>query len=207
MNSGTPPLQSPPRRNVSTVLLCATLCLLGGTEFASANLWIYTDSLASGWYDTAASDAYYQNTSPVHSGSYSMMVNTQGYNSPWYVFNYDLIDTSGYSALDFWIYVGPTQSAVAVVPMASAQIQTWIMVGSLTPNVWQEITIPLSALGLENRSDFNGLWIQNDVSTPDPTARFYLDEIRLVAIPEPAGVSLLALGLAGVFLFRERCKC
>ena len=61
--------------------------------------------------------------------------------------------------------------------------------GTLQANTWQQITIPLSSLGVANKPNFSGFDIQgNDGGAAQPT--FYVDDVQLVAAPVPALVHL-----------------
>ena len=57
----------------------------------------------------------------------------------------------------------------------------------LTANTWQQITIPLSSLGVAGKSNCSGIWIQNGQRR---TAGFLCDDIQLNAAPAPATVHL-----------------
>ena len=51
-------------------------------------------------------------------------------------------------------------------------------------NTWQQFIVPLSALGVANRTNFTGFVIQDRVGAAQPT--FYVDDIQLLATPAPA---------------------
>ena len=60
---------------------------------------------------------------------------------------------------------------------------------TLPANTWQQITIPLSSLGVANKPNCSGFWIQGNVGgAAQPT--FYVDDVQLVAAPAPALVHL-----------------
>ena len=67
--------------------------------------------------------------------------------------------------------------------------QVGYSLGTLPANTWQQITIPLSALGVANKPNCSGFWIQGNAGgAAQPT--FYVDDVQLVAAPVPALVHL-----------------
>jgi hypothetical protein len=174
-------------------VLLAMWCLVGAGNVTRADLIIYTDSLAGGWQDASGGAAFYQNTSPVHSGSYSISVNTPNSAGLWYILDVNGINTTGYSALNFWVYAQATQLPLVVDGQNAFNAVGQVVLGSIVPDTWQQETIPLNALGIANQPDVTGLIIQNLGPTVDG-ATFYLDDISLISVPEP-GVSLLLLGI------------
>ena len=48
---------------------------------------------------------------------------------------------------------------------------------ALAANTWQQYSIPLATLGVANRTDVDGIWIQDRIGAVQPT--FYLDDIYL----------------------------
>ena len=130
-----------------------------------------------------------QNYSPVHSGSYSISVTDNGNSQALYLEHPDF-NTSPYASLSFWINGGSA---------GGQQLQVWgyldgtnqvaYPLGALQANTWQQITIPLSSLGVANKANFSGFNIQgNDDGAAQPT--FYVDDIQLVAATAPAVVHL-----------------
>lgn len=182
------------------------LCLLGAGNFARADLAIYSDSLAAGWQDFSGGLASYQNTTPVHSGLYSIAVNTPNQVSLWYIINAGEVDTSGYLALNFWVYAQSGQLPLVVHGQADWTVQGSVILDSIVPGTWQQETIPLSALGLDNRTDVTGILIQNVGYNVDASTCLYLDDISLISVPEPGTVSFIAMGLAAAYLCRRTAR-
>jgi len=58
-------------------------------------------------------------------------------------------------------------------------VQTAVNLAPLLANSWQQITVSLTALGLANRPDMDGFWVQDRIGAAQPT--FYLDDITLAA--------------------------
>src|SRR6202012_5215661 len=55
-------------------------------------------------------------------------------------------------------------------------------------NTWQQVTIPLSALGWAGRANFTGFVIQSSIGAAQPV--FYLDDIQLNPQATPSVIHL-----------------
>ena len=58
----------------------------------------------------------------------------------------------------------------------------------MSTNAWQQFVVPLSTLGVANRTNFTGFVIQDRIGTAQPT--FYVDDVQLIAAPAPVPVHL-----------------
>ncbi|HWA85880.1 MAG TPA: alpha-L-arabinofuranosidase [Opitutus sp.] len=153
---------------------------------AQTDLAIYDDSLVNGWqnWSWAATDT--ASTAAVHSGANAIAVTASAWSALY--LHHDPIDTHGYENFVFWINGGPTGGQflrVSALLGDSAQPST-VTVGPLAASVWQQIIIPLSALGAAGQTNLTGLWIQENTGTDQPT--FYVDDLVLTAAPPPATV-------------------
>lgn len=192
------------KTSFSPFVLLPISCLLVAISVARADLNIYTDSLASGWYDANTTTDSYVNTSPVHSGSYSISINTPNPDTVWYIYSINGIDTSGYAALNFWVYAQANQLPLAVYANNSYSSGPLVLLNSIVPGTWQQQAIPLSALGVANQPDFDGIILLSNVDVPGG-GTLYLDDISLVSVPEPGAVMFGVLGMAAVcFRWRNR---
>jgi hypothetical protein len=155
---------------------------------AQNNLPIYTDNLVNGFQNWGGAAANFSNASPVHSGTYSMSV-TDGGNYQALYFERSDFNTSLYSSLSFWINGGVGGQKVQIFGVLDGNWQTPHALGGLPTNTWQQITIPLSVLGVADQPNCTGFAIQgNDSGAAQPT--FYVDDVELVAAPAPALVHL-----------------
>ncbi len=156
---------------------------------AQDNLPIYTDNLVNGFQNWSWATVNMANTSPVHSGAYSISV-TDGGNSQALSFEHSDFNTSLYTNLSFWINGGSTGGQkVEVWGMLDGANQKDDYLGALKTNTWQQFTIPLSALGVAGKPNCSGFEIQgDDGGAAQPT--FYVDDVQLVAAPAPALVHL-----------------
>ncbi|HEV2393082.1 MAG TPA: alpha-L-arabinofuranosidase [Verrucomicrobiae bacterium] len=156
---------------------------------AQAPLPIYSDHLLNGFQDWGwASVISYTNTAPVHSGSSSIGVSA----SYWQALQIGgrPFSTTLYSNLVFWINggAGGGQSLQAQAVLASGSAATYVLPGTLPANTWKQYSIPLSAIGAANVTDFEGFFIQ--LRSSGTTNTFYVDDVQLTSKPGPALVHL-----------------
>ena len=152
------------------------------------NLAIYTDNLVNGFQNWSSATMNFSNVSPVHSGTYSMSV-TDGGNYQALYFERSDFNTSLYNSLSFWINGGVGGQKVQVMGVLDGAWQSGYPVGKLWTNAWQQVIVPLSALGMANQPNCTGFVIEgNDNGAAQPT--FYVDDMELVAAPAPALVHL-----------------
>jgi len=161
------------------LLVAATL------QLAAQDQAIYTDSLQNGWQDWGWATINYNNSSPVHSGSKSIAVTIA--NDTWQAIYiaHAAFNSSGYSSLTFWINGGASGGQqLRVMGHAGGDTQLATNLPALAANSWQQYAISLATLGLANRTDVDGIWVQDRVGAAQPT--FYLDDISLITNSTPA---------------------
>jgi hypothetical protein len=160
------------------LLHISAACLCG-----QANEIIYSNSLQNGWSNWSWATVNLANTNPVLPGfSNSISVFCTEYAALY------LSQTPSYSAyytnLTFWLNGGDTGGQVLTVTGTLNEIdQTLYTLPALAANTWQEFSIPLSALGVADQPNFDGIWIWNNNDFSIPT--FYVGDIFLVAGPPP----------------------
>jgi len=156
---------------------------------AQANLPIYTDNLVNGFQNWSWAAVNLQNSSPAHSGVYSISV-TDGGNYQALVFEHSDFNTSLYTNLTFWVNGGSAGGQKFTVSGSlDGTNQTAYSLGPFPTNAWKQITIPLSALGVANKPNCTGFLIQGNVGGAVQPA-CYVDDVQLVAAPVPALVHL-----------------
>ena len=178
---------------------CSLWLLAGFFAVASAhaqnNLSVYSDQLDNGFQDWGWAVHSYANTSPVHNGSNSISVtiSTAGYDGLQICRSSDL-NSSPYTSVTFWINGGASggqQLQVAGLARVVTTNNVWQLttpLANLQTNTWQQITIPLSTLGVANKTNFTGIVIQSRIGAVQPM--FYVDDVQLNANPPPALVHL-----------------
>jgi alpha-N-arabinofuranosidase len=166
------------------VILAAILALFSST--ARADIVVYDDALAPGWqnWSWAVTDTAHADT--VHSGSVSLAVTPAAWSAAYLRSAAAPVDTQGLLNLTFWVHGGPAGGQrLQVAAVVNDVAQPAIPIAALAPNTWQRISVPLSALGAENRNDVNGFWVQEGAGQDSPT--FYIDDVVLESgvPPEP----------------------
>ncbi|HSU53229.1 MAG TPA: hypothetical protein VLT36_04140, partial [Candidatus Dormibacteraeota bacterium] len=149
------------------------------------NLWLYTDNLVNGFQSWSWATVNLQSTSPApHSGPYCISVTDAGNQALW--FHNQQFNTAPYSSLSFWINGGAGGQQVAVIGDLddSEQVHYPLSLGTS----WQQVTVPLSALGVSNKPNCTGFLIKGTRGSAQPT--FYVDDVQLVSAANPPVVHL-----------------
>ena len=162
-------------------LLFITAALLA----AKADQVIYDDALENNWQNWGWATLDYANPSPVHSGSDSISVT---FSSAWQgmqIWHADM-DSTPYAAISFWLNGGPIggqQLQVYGFLDAGGSPSQWqsasYQIGPLPANAWQQVIIPLTALGVADEANFTGFVIQDSIGAAQST--FYVDDVSLIA--------------------------
>jgi len=170
--------------------------MLAGSRaaYAQADLMIYSDSLAGGWQNSSYNVTLnYANTTPVYSGSDSISATITSAYGGIGVFHAGLTD-GAYSSVSFWLNGGASGGQhlqmygnLEVAGNNTAQAARYSLNAPLA-NTWQQYTVPLSALGVANATNFSGFVIQDSGGSSEPI--FYLDDIQLNSAAAPAIVHL-----------------
>jgi alpha-L-arabinofuranosidase len=156
---------------------------------ASANLPIYTDNLVNGFQNWSWATVNTANTSPVHSGLYSISVTDNGDSQALALERSDFNSTP-YDVLIFWINGGSSGGqTVQVWGVLDGDYQVGYPLRPLPTNGWQEVSISLAALGVNNKPNLSGFWFQGDDGGAAQPA-FYVDDVRLEAAPMPGLVHI-----------------
>jgi alpha-N-arabinofuranosidase len=167
-------------------LLCCLLCCLGlvvgsdlrDTAHAANDLSVYDDGLRDSWENWSWASTDLASTSVVHAGTTSVAVNADAWSALW--FRHAPFDTTDYGSVSFWINGGPVggQRLHVAATLADAGQSLGFDIPALAPGVWQQITIPLSALGAVAAANFTGFWLQEWTGTAQPT--FYVDDVAMI---------------------------
>jgi alpha-L-arabinofuranosidase len=145
----------------------------------TTNMPIYTDSLLNGWSDGSYNVTLnYSNTSPVYAGSDSISVTI---NSAYggVGLSHSSLTTTGYASVSFWLNGGSSggQRLQMYGNMNYNPQSARYALAAPLANTWQQYTVPLSALGVANATNFTGFVIQDSAGSTEST--FYLDNIQL----------------------------
>ena len=184
-----------PLKNVTSVakhILCGSVCaamLLALTASAQSPLAIYTDGLVNGFDDWSWAAHNMANTNPVHAGTKSISVSAAANNYEAISFHHADFSTSLYTNFSFWANGGTNGGQlIQVYAELSAVGQPAYQISpALVANTWQQYTIPLSTLGVANKSNLSRINIQ---LRPGPNGTFYVDDVQLGANPVPSLVNI-----------------
>ncbi len=165
-------------------LLTTLLSFVFLQPLLAQDMVIYDDARQNSWEAWGwATTINYANPSPVNAGTFSISVTGSNYEALY--LHHPAFNPSAYQSLKFWIR--PTTSGtkqVQVVGMLNnaAAITYGLSFTAGQVGQWQQVTIPLTSLGVANNATFDGLLFQN---ASGGTMTFYLDDISLVANPPP----------------------
>jgi alpha-L-arabinofuranosidase len=178
------------RRELSLLMvLMPLLCCLALPSAARAQTdqSVYTDALVNGWQNWSWATVNLSNTTPVQSGTNSISVSAGPYQALY--LHQTAFNSTPYTALVFWINGGSTGGQLLQVEATlNGASQAVVPLPALATNTWQQVTIPLSSLGVQNQPDLDGFWIQDRSGTTQST--FFVDTISIKAQPPPSVVNV-----------------
>ncbi len=145
---------------------------------AKADQIVYDNALENGWQNWSWATVNFSSASPnpVHSGTYAISVSCTNYQAL-YLHN-NPFNSSFYTNLTFWINGGSGGQPLKVQATTNQVALSASYTFTAPAGSWQQITIPLSALGVANQPDMDGFWIQGN--SQGQLATFYVDDISLV---------------------------
>ena len=146
--------------------------------FAAVDKTLYDEALAPGWQNWSWAVVDMGSAATAHTGTVSIAVTPTAW-SALYLRSTDApLDTNGYLNLTFWVHGGASGGqTIQVVAVVNDVVQPGVRVASPTADSWQKVTVPLSALGADARTDVSGFWVQEAAGIDEPT--FYVDDIML----------------------------
>ncbi len=176
-----------PRTPMALLCVVAFAGLFRPAANAQSDLTLYDDTLENGWQNWSWATVDLANTTTVHSGTDSIAV-TPGAWAALYL-HHTAIDTHGYQNLTFWINGGSAGGQIIHLSgLLSDTAQSPMTIGPLAANTWQQIVVPLSALGVGDQTSLTGFWWQDGTGSGLPT--FYVDDIVLTAVPPPSVINV-----------------
>lgn len=169
--------------------------LIAGRAAGQTDLKIYSGGLTNNFEDRSWAPRSLTNTAPVHSGQFSIRITPNG---PWQglYFYHPSLDTAPYASVSFWANGGTNggqrlQITALLGPAEPGSSEAYRRFTLGTSNTWEKISIPLSALGVEDKTNLTGLCIQ--VAPTGTTDSFCVADIALdlkPAPPKPAAAAL-----------------
>jgi hypothetical protein len=149
---------------------------------ANNDLPVFGDGLGSLWENWSWASVDFASTAVVHSGTTSIAVTAGPFTAMW--LRHVAFDTTDYGNVSFWINGGPVggQRLRVAATLADSGQSVGFDIPPLAPNAWQQVTIPLSALGAVAATNFTGFWIQEFAGNNQPV--FYVDDVVMTrAVP------------------------
>jgi len=173
-----------------TCPLGALLLLSAVAAYASDDMHIYSGRFDDGWGDDWSWMPRYATNNPgytinpVYVQSHSMALVPSGQWQAWWLKSDANLDTTIYTSVSFWLNGGGTGGQSIVVSgetNGTGLSGIWV---TAPTNSWQQITLSLASLGINNVTNLTGFQVGNGTSTQP----FFIDDLRLVAAPAPATV-------------------
>jgi len=159
-------------------LLLPLLLGLQNPAFAQTDFTIYDEALASGWQNWSWATVDTASGAYANTGAVSIAVTAPPYSALYLRSAAAPVDTHGYVNLTFFAHGGTAGGQVfQVQAIVGDTPQAAVPVNALAAGAWQKITVPLAALGVDNRADVSGFWFQEIAGVDSPT--FYVDTIVL----------------------------
>lgn len=138
--------------------------LLASRAFGQSGLQVYSSGMTNGFEDRSWAPRSLTNTFPVHSGRFSILVTPNGIWQGLY-FYHAAFDTTPYTNITFWAHGGTnggqrlqiTALLGTAMPGSSDQYRRFTLG---TNNDWEKLSIPLSSLGVDDKTNLTGVCIQ-----------------------------------------------
>jgi hypothetical protein len=154
---------------------------------AANDLPVYDDGLRSSWENWSWAAVDLASTAVVHSGTTSIAVTAGPWTAMW--LRHTQLDTTTLGNVTFWINGGPVggQRLHVAATLADVGQSVGVDLAPLAANTWQQVSVPLTALGAANAANFTGFWIQEWTGNDQPT--YYVDDVGIASsvpiIPAP----------------------
>ncbi|HEX9046463.1 MAG TPA: fibronectin type III domain-containing protein [Verrucomicrobiae bacterium] len=152
---------------------------------------MYSGRFDNGWGDSWSWMPRYPTNNPVFTSnvvfvaSNSMALAPSGQWQAWWLKAGTSVDTTIYTNVTFWINGGTTGGQTISVQGELNGSSSGLPSVPVTAQAgWAPVTISLSSLGINNKSNLTGFQIGNQTSLQP----FFIDDMRLVAAPVPATV-------------------
>lgn len=150
---------------------------------------IYTDSLQNGFQDWSWASRSLDNSSPVHSGAFSIRVTANAWQAAsFYHSDYHL---NGYTHFSFWAHGGTAggQQLQVYFSYPDESVGPTVTLPSALPaNAWQQYRIPLSSLGAVNATNLHRINLR--LTAAGASGTFYLDDVQFDPEPVPGQVNI-----------------
>ena len=186
-------IQTP--RSRACALLIIPMLALTHLALGQTPMLMYGDATANGWQNWSWGSVNFANTTPVQSQTRSISASLKAWEAV--SFWHSTMDTAPYESLSFWIHGGSGGGQrLQVAGLLGETVQTGKSIGPLNAGTWVNFVIPLSQLGVANKTNFNRLWIQ--LANTGTTNTFYIDTVNLLPKPAPSPIHISVNATQGV---------
>ncbi len=160
-----------------SIFLLALTLGLGAS--ARADTTIFDDAPGAGWFSNGwGSTINLASTTFVRTGTSSIEAKVGAWSA--LSLGHNPLATAGYGSLTFWVNGGPVGGQkLHVSGTLSWNGQIGVDVGPLAANTWLKVTIPLSSLGVDDKTDCTGFWFQEYAGVDQSANPFYVDDVTL----------------------------
>lgn len=170
-----------PKTSLAATIMAA-LALAGTAAFGQQDQVVYDDALQSGWTDWSWAAANLTSTVSPHAGGNCIAVTALAYEALY--LHREAFATRAYSNLTFWIRGAASGGLLQLRATLGGSPQAAVNLPALT-TAWTHMSLPLSSLGVTNKSNMDGFWIQERNGN---SVLFYVDDIRITVVPAPSTV-------------------
>ncbi len=178
-------------RNVKLFRILIILLLLAGSAFGQGSQVVYNDALTNFWENWSWAAVDFNASTPVHAGTKSIQVTADAWEALY--LHHGAQNAALFTNLTFQIHGGSSGGQLLLVRATLGGVEKVnFNLPTLTPS-WQQITIPLTSLGISNQTSFDGFFIQDRSGTTQ--APFYVDDISLTTVPPPPVVTNIDVSL------------
>lgn len=161
-----------------TILVFCTL-----SSFGQQDLTVYDEALRNGWQNWSWATANLASPTLPHGGTSCVSVTASAYQG--FYLHHDAFDSRQFTNLTFWIRGAANGAILSVQATLNGVAQTMTNLPALTTS-WTPHSISLATLGVTNKQNLDGFWIQAGGSS----VTFYVDDIKFTALPAPALVQV-----------------
>src|SRR3954463_14981337 len=147
------------------------------SAIAAGDVAGYDDALGRSWENWSWASVDLASTAVVRSGTTSIAVTASAWSA--LSLRHAPFDSTALGNVTFWINGGPVggQRLRVFATLGDAGQQAGVDIPALAPATWQQVSIPLAALGAAGTANFTGFWIQEFTGSDQPT--FYVDDVAL----------------------------
>ena len=144
---------------------------------SQASQFLFEDALTAGWTNASSAGTSLAGTSPVYRGTNAISVPSGTAQSA--AFTCAARSTAGFAAVSFWFKGGDVAPLSVGGSRGGIALETYPVTVRATAD-WQQVLVPLSALGLDAIDDLTGLRIEGRTVGGVVPGAFSVDDVSLM---------------------------